>query len=53
MVSALTFFAVMGGIFTSLTPDTGNTLIQSMTVLGVSTGTLIGLPPSLFGSLWK
>ncbi|MCH1981197.1 ABC transporter permease [Ruminococcus sp. OA3] len=46
-VVPLLFFAVMGGIFTSMTPDTRNTLIQSMTVLGVSTGGLIGLPPSL------
>lgn len=46
-VVPLLFFAVMGGIFTSITPDSRNTLIQSMTVLGVSTGALIGLPPSL------
>lgn len=43
----LLFFAVMGGIFTSLTPDAKYTLIQSMTVMGVSTGALLGLPPSL------
>ena len=43
----LLFFAVMGGIFTSINPDAKYTLIQSMTVLGVSTGALIGLPPSL------
>lgn len=43
----LLFFAVMGGIFTSINPEAKYTLIQSMTVLGVSTGALMGLPPSL------
>lgn len=43
----LLFFAVMGGIFTSVMPDSKYTLIQSMTVMGVSMGALIGLPPSL------
>lgn len=43
----LLFFAVMGGIFTSIMPDAKNTLIQSMTVFGVTMGSLIGLPPSL------
>jgi ABC-2 type transport system permease protein len=43
----LLFFAVMGGIFSSLNPEAKYTLIQSMTVLGVSMGTTIGLPPSL------
>ena len=43
----LLFFAIMGGIFTSIMPDSKNTLIQSMTVMGVSMGALIGLPPSL------
>lgn len=46
-VVPLLFFAVMGGIFTSIIPGAKHTLIQSMTVLGVSTGALIGLPPSL------
>ncbi len=46
-VVPLLFFAVMGGIFTSIIPEAKYTLIQSMTVLGVSTGALIGLPPSL------
>lgn len=46
-VVPLLFFAVMGGIFTSIMPEAKYTLIQSMTVLGVSTGALIGLPPSL------
>ena len=46
-VVPLLFFFVMGGIFTSINPEAKYTLIQSMTVLGVSTGALIGLPPSL------
>lgn len=32
----LLFFAVMGGIFTSVMPEAKETLIQSMTVFGVS-----------------
>ncbi len=43
----LLFFAVMGGIFTSVMPGSKNTLIQSMSVFGISMGALIGLPPSL------
>lgn len=43
----LLFFAVMGGIFTSLMPEAKETLISSMTVLGVSMGALVGLPPTL------
>ena len=46
-VVPLLFFAVMGGIFTSVNPAAKDTLIQSMTVMGVSMGALIGLPPSL------
>ena len=49
----LLFFFMMGGIFTSFLPETKSTLIASMTVMGVSMGTLIGVPPSLsevFGS---
>lgn len=43
----LLFFAIMGGIFTSVMPEARHTLIQSMTVFGVTMGALIGLPPSL------
>lgn len=43
----LLFFALMGGIFTSLMPETKDTLIQSMTVMGVSMGALIGVPCAL------
>ena len=43
----LLFFAVMGSIFTALMPETKETLIQSMTVMGVSMGALIGVPPTV------
>lgn len=43
----LLFFALMGGIFSSVMPEMKQTLIQSMTVMGVSMGAMIGLPPSL------
>lgn len=38
---------MMGGIFTSVNPSARETLVPSMTVMGVSMGALIGLPPSL------
>lgn len=43
----LIFFVFMGGIFTSINPEARYTLIQSMTVFGISMGALIGLPPPL------
>lgn len=43
----LIFFLLMGGIFTSIMPEMRSTLIQSMTVMSVSMGAFIGLPPSL------
>lgn len=43
----LLFYAVMGGIFTSIMPEAKATLIQSMTIMGVSMGAFIGLPPTL------
>ena len=46
-VVPLLFFAIMGGIFTSLMPEAKHTLIQSITVMGVSMGALIGVPPSM------
>lgn len=46
-VVPLLFFAIMGGIFTSINPEAKATLIQSMTVMGVTMGALIGLLPSL------
>ena len=38
----LLFFAIMGGIFASVMPEARYTLIQSMTVFGVTMGALIG-----------
>lgn len=43
----LLFFAVMGGIFTAVMPGADQTLIPSMTVMGVSMGAYVGVPPSL------
>ncbi len=43
----LIFFLLMGGILTSVMPEMGSTLIQSMIVMSVSMGAFIGLPPSL------
>ena len=43
----LIFFLLMGGIFTSVMPGMGSTLIQSMSVMSVSMGAFTGLPPSL------
>lgn len=43
----LIFFLLMGGIFTSVMPEMGNTLIQSMIVMSVSMGAFLGLPASL------
>ena len=43
----LVFFLIMGGIFTSVMPEMGSTLIQSMIVMSVSMGGFLGLPPSL------
>ena len=43
----LMFFLLMGGIFTSVMPEMGSTLIQSMIVMSVSMGAFVGLPPSL------
>ena len=43
----LIFFLLMGGIFTSVMPEMGSTLIQSMIVMSISMGSFLGLPPSL------
>lgn len=43
----LIFFLIMGGIFTSVIPEMGSTLIQSMIVMSVSMGAFLSLPPSL------
>ena len=43
----LIFFLLMGGIFTSVMPEMKSSLIQSMIVMSISMGAIIGLPPSL------
>ncbi len=43
----LLFFAVMGGIFSSVMPEARATLVQAMTVMGVSMGAFIGMPTLL------
>lgn len=40
----LVFFGFMGGIFTSITPETKETLIQSMSIFGITMGAIIGGP---------
>lgn len=46
-VLPLLFFVFIGGIFTSVNPESRLTLIQSMSIFGISMGALVGLPPSL------
>lgn len=46
-VVPLVFFGFMGGIFTSINPNAKDTLIQSMTVFGVTMGAYLGSPASL------
>lgn len=46
-VVPLIFFLLMSGIFISVMPEMRDTLIPSMTVMGVSMGTSIGFPSSL------
>lgn len=43
-VVPLVFFIFMGGIFSSIDPEAKNTLIQSMTVFGVTMGAILGAP---------
>ena len=43
----LVFFAFMGGIFTSIDPAAKETIIQSMTVFGVTMGAILGAPVPL------
>ena len=43
----LLFYLLMGGIFTSLMPQMRESLVQSMTVMGISMGAFIGLPQSV------
>ena len=41
------FFLLIGGIFISVMPEMKSTLIQSMIVMNISMGAIIGLPPTL------
>lgn len=43
----LLFFVFVGGVFTSINPESKYTLIQTIVILGVLMGGIIGLPPSL------
>jgi ABC-2 type transport system permease protein len=46
-VVPLVFFAFMGGIFSSINPAAKDSLIQSMTVFGVTMGAVLGTPAPL------
>ncbi|AGK96345.1 ABC transporter permease [Clostridium pasteurianum] len=46
-VVPLVFFVFMGGIFSSINPTAKDTLIQSMTVFGVTMGAILGAPTPL------
>lgn len=46
-VVPLLFFCFMGGIFTSINPTAKDTLIQSMTIFGVTMGAILGTPTPL------
>lgn len=46
-VVPLVFFAFMGSIFSSIDPAAKNTLIQSMTIFGVTMGAILGAPTPL------
>lgn len=43
----LIFFLLISGIFISVMPEIKSTLIQSMIVMNISMGAIIGLPPTL------
>lgn len=43
----LVFFAFIGGVFTSIMPETKDTLIQSMSVFGITMGGVLGAPVAL------
>jgi len=46
-VVPLVFFAFMGGIFSSINPASKDTLIQSMSIFGVTMGAILGAPTPL------
>lgn len=43
-VVPLVFFGFMGGVFTSITPGTKSTLIQSMSIFSATMGAILGAP---------
>jgi ABC-2 type transport system permease protein len=43
-VVPLVFFGFMGGIFTSISPENKETLIQSMSIFGITMGAVLGTP---------
>lgn len=52
-VVPIVFFAFMGGIFSSINPAARDTLIQSMSIFGVTMGAILGTPvplTELYGS---
>lgn len=49
----LLFFAIMGGIFTSIMPESKDTLVPAMTVMGASMG-CINWFTAVFGrNIWQ
>lgn len=46
-ITPLVFFIFMGGIFSSINPTAKDTLIQSMTVFGITMGAILGAPTPL------
>jgi ABC-2 type transport system permease protein len=43
-VVPLVFFGFVGGIFTSISPETKDSLIQSMSIFGITMGAILGMP---------
>ncbi len=41
------FFLIMGAVYTSIMPESKDTLIQTMTVMAVSLSAIIGTPPAM------
>lgn len=43
----LIFYIVMGAVFSTITPDTKETLGAAMSIFGITMGAVLGLPPAL------
>jgi ABC-2 type transport system permease protein len=43
----LVFYIVMGAVFSSITPDTKETLGGAMTIFAITMGAVLGIPPTL------